>query len=314
MFRMIQALEAAGHICVIYLYDRFGGDIASHAAVIRRGWPSVRATVRDAKDSMDDVDGCVATSWPSAHVLASRSDTRTRRFYFVQDFEPYFFPRGSEYALAEDSYRFGFRCIAIGHMVAEQLRSEVGVDADLAEFGCDTDVYHLTNPGQRSGVVFYAKPDVPRRGYWLGVSALAEFHRRCPDQEIHVFGDQVGDIPFPVTRHDRLTPAGLNALYNRTIAGYAMSFTNISLVAEEMLAAGTIPVVNDSPYARADLTNQHARWARATPGAMADALVALVNDTEAAGLPVEVAGSVRKGRWEPAQKAMLNAIESEIYG
>ena len=53
--------------------------------------------------------------------------TPMRRLYFIQDFEPYFYGRGSMYSLAEDSYRFGFRCIALGQMVAGTLRSEVGI-------------------------------------------------------------------------------------------------------------------------------------------------------------------------------------------
>src|SRR5664279_1228217 len=57
---------------------------------------------------------------------------------------------------------------------------------------------------------------------------------------------------FPVVRHDRLRPAALNELYNQSIAGLAMSFTHILLVAEEMLAAGVIPIVNESAYSRAD--------------------------------------------------------------
>jgi len=40
IFRMIEALEAAGHRCVLELYDRFGGDLERHTAVIRSGWPA----------------------------------------------------------------------------------------------------------------------------------------------------------------------------------------------------------------------------------------------------------------------------------
>src|ERR1700709_227097 len=95
---------------------------------------------------------------------------------------------GSEYALALDSYRFGFHCISIGSGLPEILKSELDVDSDVVDFGCDTDVYHLDNTGPRNGVVFYAKPTVPRRGYVHNVAALSEFHRQHPEQEIHVFG------------------------------------------------------------------------------------------------------------------------------
>ena len=48
MFRMVSALESAGHECTMFLYDRYGGDVREHEETIRRGWPSVRARVVDA--------------------------------------------------------------------------------------------------------------------------------------------------------------------------------------------------------------------------------------------------------------------------
>ncbi|MET0886390.1 MAG: glycosyltransferase family 1 protein, partial [Mycetocola sp.] len=147
LFRMVEALERAGHDCVLFLYDRYGGDVRAHEQVIRSWWPEIKAEVRDATAGIDGVDASVASSWESAHVLARRGQAPMRRLYFIQDYEPYFYARGAMYALAEDSYRFGFRCIALGGMVAELLRSEVGVLPDVTEFGCDTSVYRLI-PGR----------------------------------------------------------------------------------------------------------------------------------------------------------------------
>jgi len=313
MLRMVTAMEEAGHTCVLYLYDRFGGRMERHSEVIRRGWPDVRAQVRDVADGLCGLDACVATSWQSAHVLASRPALATRRCYFIQDFEPFFYPRGSEYELAADTYRFGFHNIALGEMVASQLRSELGVPHSLAPFSCDRNVYSLSNVGDRSGVVFYAKPDVARRGYVLGKLALEEFHRRRPGDEIHVYGDRVGDLTVPFIQHERLTPAALNRLYNSTIAGLAMSFTNISLVAEEMLACGTIPVVNDSPFSRADLLNDSVAWVKPTPGSIADALCQLVEHRDIPARASAAAAGIRQDAWGAAGAAVVRIIEEEVY-
>ena len=313
MFRMMEALEAAGHTCVLYLYDRYGGDTARQIDVVRQWWPAVRADVRSIDDGIGPLDGVVATAWPTAHVLARRVTTATRRFYFVQDYEPYFYPLGTEYALAEDTYRFGFRCITVGRMIAGQLRVHFDIDADVAEFGCDTEVYHLTNRGQRSGVIFYAKPNVGRRGYQMGMLALAEFHRSNPDQPIHLFGETPRTADFPFVDHGKLRPAELNRLYNEVIGGFALSFTNVSLVPDEMLAAGAVPVANDSELARVSLPNPHVRWAPATPRALADALSEVVH----ADIPQQAAAAaadVRAGGWAPGQAALVSAIEDEIYG
>jgi hypothetical protein len=312
MFRMVEALEQAGHTCELLIYDRYGSPAESHEAVIRANWPGVRAAVRDARKGVDGPDVHIATSWGTAHVLARRVRLPSTRAYFIQDYEPYFYPRGSLYALAEDSYRFGFTCLALGNMVAECLKREAGVASVLVPFGCDTSVYSLTNCGERSGVVFYTKPDVSRRGYLLAMLGLAEFHQKHPDQPIHVYGEHPRGLPFPVVRHDRMTPADLNALYNRSIAGLAMSFTNISLVAEEMLAAGAIPIVNDSDLARADLDHPLVGWAPPTPSGIAGALGSAVDGYSTSVSPRAAAG-VHNG-WAASQQALVSAVEAAAYG
>ncbi|MBU5424216.1 glycosyltransferase family 1 protein [Cellulomonas hominis] len=313
MFRMVEALEEAGHRCVLYLYDRHSGDLAERAAVVRRGWPGVRAEVRDVADGIRGVDACVATSWQSAHVLARRGTAPMQRLYLVQDYEPWFYPHGAVHALAEDSYRLGLRPLALGEMVARHLR-DLGLDPDVVPFGCDTEVYRPLGGGPRNGVVLYAKPGVARRGYDLSRLALERFHRRHPEQEIHVYGDPARDLRVPATRHGGLGPAELNALYNRTIAGLAMSFTNISLVAEEMLAAGTVPVVNDSADARADLPDPHVRWAAPTPAAVADALSAAVTHPDLAAQATAAAAGVAGRSWAPARARLVHLVERHVRG
>ena len=313
LIRMISELEKQGHECVLFLYDRHGGDIRQQERVIREYWPSLKAPVRSVAAGIDGVDACVASGWQTAHALARHSEAEAlQRLYFIQDFEPYFYPRGSLYALAEDSYRFGFRPIALGHMVADLLRSEVGVEPDVVEFGCDTEVYSLTGTENRTGVVFYEKPGNDRRGFILGRLALEEFHRSHPDQPIHLYGGAGSQWTIPVIRHGRLTPPELNLLYNRSVAVIAMSFTNISLVAEEMLAAGTIPIVNDAASARADLAHPEAVWAAPTPGGIADALAATVAAPGIRERAERAAAGVRQG-WDDTARNVAALILAEIY-
>jgi glycosyltransferase involved in cell wall biosynthesis len=311
---MVEALEQAGHRCELFLYDRYGGDLREQERVIRQWWPSLRAGVHDAADGISAVDAVVASSWDTAHILAKRGAAPMRRLYFIQDYEPFFYARGSMYSLAEDTYRFGFRCIALGDMVADLLRSEVGVEADVTEFGCDTSVYRLLPGRRRAGVVLYARPEIPRRGYWLARLALERFHELRPDVDIHLYGERVKGLSFPAIQHGRLTPAELNELYNESIAGLAMSFTNISLVAEEMLAAGAVPIVNDSPHSRADLVNEHVSWATPTPEGIAAALAEAVSRPDVDARAAAASESVRQFGWTRAQADVVRIIEHEVYG
>lgn len=285
LFRMVEMAERRGHDCTLFLYDRNSDDVSRHSAVVREFWPELRADIRSATDGMAGVDAVVASSWGTAHVIASRAPATVNRFYFIQDYEPYFYPRGALYSFAEDTYRFGFTNIALGAMIANQLKAETGVDADaVVPFGWDNEKYRLLPRGladdQRSGVVYYAKRNVDRRGYILAKLALEEFNRMHPDEEIHVVGDRVENWSIPVTNHGSLTPNDLNILYNRTIASLSLSFTNISLLPEELMAAGNVPVLNDHEFSRAILDSPLAIWAKPTPKAIAQALSSAVSDPD----------------------------------
>ncbi|MCU1581238.1 MAG: glycosyl transferase group 1 [Microbacteriaceae bacterium] len=313
LFRMVAELERQGHDCVLFLYDRHGGDVDQHARVIREHWPNLRARILDAADGIDGVDACVASGWPTAHVLALRTaGTPIRRLYFIQDYEPYFYPKGALAAFAEDSYRLGFRSISLGHMVDELLRTEIGIEPDVVEFATDTDIYSLENTGERNGVVFYEKPGNDRRGYSLARLALEEFHRRRPEQQIHLYGDTGTAWSIPVVRHGRLSPVELNRLYNQTIAGLGLSFTNVSLVPDEMLAAGNIPIVNELASARANLPHPDVVWAPATPGGIADAIERTVLAPDIPGRAAHAASLVRPG-WDGTVQEVAAIILDEIY-
>lgn len=316
MFRMVEALEAAGHRCVLFVHDGQGGAGAQYEALIRTWWPAVRAEVRDTRGGLPPMDAYVATAWPTAHVLAKHDDVPGHRFYLAQDYEPYFYARGSVSTLAEDTYRFGFQTITIGHMVADELATRFGLRSVVAEFGCDTATYRVL-PEQatapRRDVAFYAKPGTARRGFELGVLALEQFHAAHPDVTIHTFGVSPRRLPFPTQAHAHVSPAELNRVYQGCAAGLAMSFTNISLIAAELLAAGVVPVVNDWAGSRADLDNPYAVWARPTPAGLAAGIeraVALAGATDPSAISASVAGV----SWDQARRVVVETVEATCAG
>jgi glycosyltransferase involved in cell wall biosynthesis len=198
-------------------------------------------------------------------------------------------------------------------MVASRLAEELGIIADATvPFGCDVGAYKLlprsSTAPPRDGIVYYAKRSVDRRGYLLAKHALGIFHGQHPEQEIHVFGDRVSDWAFPVTNHGSLTPSKLNVLYNQTIASLALSFTNISLVAEELMAAGNVPVMNDHPFGRADLSAPGAIWVPATPRAIARGLYEAVSTPDTQGRAQFLADSVRRD-WRLPSVLVCQEIE-----
>ena len=311
LFRLVEALEAAGHRCVLFLYDRHHGTGDLREKVIRRSWPRLRSEIRQVDDQLPPMDAYIATAWPTAHVIASRTPFPTQRMYLVQDFEPLFYPAGSQYVLAEDTYRFGFLQISVGHMVAETLRSRIGVACSVVEYGCDTAVYQVDQKASnRNGVAFYARRDTPRRGFELGMLALERFSKSNPSVPIHVFGEVLNRPPFPVENHGPLAPSDLARLYNSVAAGLSFSFTNVSLATEEMLACGVIPVVNDSEWVRRDFASPYVVWSRPTPQQVAQALTKAVTSRPDRA---DVGATARSVGWESAKVDFVRLVESKIY-
>jgi glycosyltransferase involved in cell wall biosynthesis len=315
MFRLISALEHAGHQCTLYVRDRHGWALEQHERRIRAWWPWVNAEVRDVADGIEDAHAIFATAWETAYViLASRA--RGRRFYLVQDFEPSFYPAGSESLLAEATYRFGFHGITAGRWLAPLLAREYGMPTDAFDFGRDL-TYGLDPaiaPSQRTGICFYSRPGTPRRAHELALLALELFAKQHPEVPIHLFGFKAKRLRFAATNHGLQTPEELNGLYNRCVGGLVLSATNVSLVPHEMLAAGCIPVVNDAEQNRVVLDNEHIAYAAATPFELARALSELVNRPTAERLAAATAaaGSVQETTWAEAGAEVVRIVERVV--
>jgi O-antigen biosynthesis protein len=316
MFRLIAGLESAGHRCVLYLRDKHGWALDQHVERIRAWWPSVNAEIRDAAGGIEDAHAIFATAWETAYpVLASPA--RGTRFYLVQDFEPSFYPAGSEALLAEATYRFGFHGVTAGRWLALRLRRDYDMAADHFDFGRDLQ-YALDpalDPSRRTGVCLYSRPDTPRRAFQLAVLALDLFAERHPEVDIHLFGSSPGTrLPFEATDHGLCTPEQLNALYNRCVAGLVLSATNVSLVPHEMLAAGCVPVVNDAEHNRIVLDNDHIAYAPATPFELADALCALVERpiSVRAAAATAASASVEGDSWDEAGAVVERVVRRVV--
>jgi hypothetical protein len=143
--------------------------------------------------------------------------------------------------------------------------------------------------------------------------ALEVFASRLPHVEIHIFGDKVGNLPFAFVDHGRIAPEEINELYNTCYAGLTLSFTNVSLVAQEMLAAGCIPVVNDSDLVRSDLKSPHVRYAMPSPHALASALEEILRVRDFDALSRAAAASVLGETWEDAGDK-VDAIIRRVLG
>ena len=316
MFRFVRYLEARGHTVRLYYYSTNGTQsVEELRTILKTHFIPMKAELLPWTGEMLPADAIVATGWETAYP-AFNSITDAHKFYFVQDYEPFFYPIGSESVLAENTYNFGFTGITAGRWLTEKLSKDFGMACDYFDFGSDATQYVYRNAGERKAVMFYARPVTPRRGFELGVLALTLFHRMHPDYTIHLVGWNVGDykLDIPVVNHGIVTPTKLDEIYNECAAGLVISLTNMSLLPLELLSSGCIPVVNDAPNNRLVSNNDHIKYAVPTPHALAQAMSEVVRRRDLPAYAKTASKSVGSLSWDDAGNKVVKLFEGALRG
>lgn len=316
IFRFIQYLENAGHKNNIYLYtEGINAPIDLILDSMGDSYPQVSAKMEwlDNNNSMVDSDILFCTSWETAYA-SKNAKTSARRFYFVQDYEPFFYPVGSLYSLARNTYNFGFFGITAGGWLSKKLSTEHNMRTAYYDFGADSQTYGLTNNNNRKEIFFYARPFTERRGFEMGILALEIFHNKHPEIIINFAGWDVSDyeIPFPYKNLKTLEISELKDLYNRCAAGLLLSYTNMSLLPLELLACGTIPVVNDGENNRLVSNNPYIAYADDNPHALAEKLSEIITMKNPTQFAQKASTSVELASWDESGKKFLEIIEKEV--
>lgn len=311
IFRFIEFLDKQGHTNNVYIYSMHDDMTLSQAR------ENVSAYCKAEKlhffrYGTKPIKGDIvfATGWETAYPVFNEKTT-ARKLYFIQDFEPYFYPMGTDYILAENTYKFGFHGITAGGWLSDKLSKEYGMITDHYDFGANKSHYGFKNTGDRKKIFFYARPVTERRGFDLGVMVLELFHKARPDYTIVMAGWDVSeyDIPFPYVNQKALPIEQLSGVYNECAAALVLSLTNMSLLPLELLACGTIPVVNDGLNNRLVNDNPYIAYTDASPQALADALIEAVDRKDAPSYAAKAAKSVQDADWKVSGKKFISIID-----
>ena len=126
-------------------------------------------------DELPFTDIAVCTIWHSAYALA-RFNATEAKYYFVQDYEPLFYPAGTLYALAEATYRFGFAGL-VNTPGLETIYASYGTPPRRSCLQSNSLSGGEEKPSSRPGapvqIVLYGRPQTDRNGFEL----LAEASR-----------------------------------------------------------------------------------------------------------------------------------------
>ncbi|MFM7207901.1 MAG: glycosyltransferase [Planctomycetaceae bacterium] len=237
-----------------------GCDAAGLHAKIAAAFPGLAGSVVTALDSAEAIrlipasDYSYATLWTTAYVLQKVRNTGLK-IYFIQDWEPLFYPAGSTSAQAELTYDFGFYGIANTRTLRRLYEDEHAGTATHFAPQVDPAVFHghpLRGSGGPIRLFFYGRPGHPRNGFELASAALKDLKSRVGDRvqilcagapwDVRDYGlegviESLGLLDYRAT----------GDLYRSCHVGFVMMMTrHPSYLPFEFMACGGLLVSNDN--------------------------------------------------------------------
>jgi glycosyltransferase involved in cell wall biosynthesis len=278
IFRMILHLEKAGHKCTVWVKDF---DYKRHPEGPRitaiNYYQPIKAHVLPltAHFAFSRGDALIATSWDTVEIVTANKSFHDH-FYLVQDYEPYFYPRGSDALEAEWTYMAALKTICASSWLDEIMRKKFGKVSEYFDLSYNPLVYgqDMSRTGQVSydqrpvvinekeyqrlpivRIAFYSRSRTERRAVSLALRGLEVLNQDSFTICVELFGEEKGKVKLPanVVGYDNgiLEPKQLSELYRACDIGLTFSATNYALVPQEMMACGlpVIEIANDSTRA-----------------------------------------------------------------
>ena len=269
-------------------------------------------------------DVSIATLWVTAYSVARARNTR-RKFYLIQDFEPQFYPAGTNYALAEEGYRLGLYGLCnTDRLLDIYQRDYDGVGGAFMPAVDDT-VFHARGrrPLRHDGpatVFVYARPGHWRNCWELASLALGEMKERLGDDvRIVTAGSwaRPDDLGRGIEHLGLLDYRDTGELYRRCDVGVALTVSaHPSYLPLELMACGVPVVAFDNPAGNWILEHEvNSLRCRRTVDGLSEAMSRLVVDPAAARAPgvgrrghhrrpvLELGGLLRRGLRHPRRPA-----------
>ncbi|SEU35543.1 glycosyltransferase [Stigmatella erecta] len=271
--------------------------------------------------TLPECDLAIATFWRSAYLILKHPQAYGRA-YFVQDFEPLFYPAGTMYGLAEQSYRLGLFGIFNTRGLHDFVTSNYGMKGLYFEPAVESSLFHDGRP-PRTGPVrifFYGRPSVERNAFELGLATLHQLKKELGGAvEILTAGEEwnpeqygvrgvinnLGVLPYEKTAD----------LYREIDVGLCFMFTkHPSYLPLEMMASGVTVVTNDNP-ANHWLLKHEENCLLAEPtfsGVLEQLRRAVLDNTARSRISATAAKRMRTTTWEQQVDQVYASLTSQV--
>lgn len=273
---------------------------------------------------MEPTDAAIATLWGSAYFLLRFNQTR-RKFYFMQDYEPLFYPAGSIYAQVEATYRFGYYGIANTPSIKKIYEEQYGGQAEAFLPCVDTNIFHPTQKANLTSsspmtIFFYGRPGHPRNGFELGAQALRLLKKRLGSRiRIVAAGDQWTPKDYGlqgvVENLGLLGYQQTAELYRTCEIGLIMMFTrHPSYLPFELMASGSLVVTNYNPATTWFLQDHgNCRLAQTSAACIAEVLEeAVLDEAERKRITADAVQQIQASynKWDDQIEKIYNYMRS----
>lgn len=317
IFRMVKWLEIFGHTCSIKVINPVEGRTnLERIDILLKNYQIVRADIDLLGEDLGETDVLIATSWETAYVVSSTKGVEAK-FYFVQDYEPLFYPMGSFALAALETYKFDLACICASPWLKQKVEEKYGKWARSFFLAADENYRFLGKAKSNAPlrIAFYARMHTARRAVELGLLALELLAENGESFVVDFFGS---DMPFEETPFESrnwgiLDSVALNELYNDADIGICFSSTNYSLVPQEMMVC-KLPVVEiDTESVRSIFPDGVVALAGPSPMSISTVISDLLKDETKRELQASKGFEWAKVfNWEGAARTVERAIIDRI--
>jgi glycosyltransferase involved in cell wall biosynthesis len=319
IFRTIRFLESFGHQNTIWImWNSQWGSASNAKKIISDHFQNLNAEVgfineNDCGKLKGDI--IIATEWRSAYFVRAIERFR-KRMYFVQDFEADFFPKGTEYFLAQNTLDFGFHAITAGKWLKSVLNKRGLNDVGYFELAYDSQNYFppKNQVKESNRIAFYSRTATPRRLSEMGMLAFQILSEERNDFHVDIFGERNnGKLPFQFKSHGILDAKNLGFLYRDCTLGMVFSSTNYSLIPQEMMACGLPVIEMDGENTRKTFPRDSVILAKPDPELIAQAISNLLDDINLRNkISKNALNYVNSLSWEKSSKQVEAILKNSI--
>ena len=202
------------------------------------------------------VDATVCSLWTTAYYSLKFNNTK-RKFYFIQDFEPQFYPAGSTMAQVEATYRFGFYGIANTETLKEIYQNEFNGVVESFDPVVDSSVFYPPKSEIKNDNVVtiftYGRPDHPRNAFELSINILKKIKEKY-GKKVRIISAGAEWNPKELGLDEIIENLGIldyketGELFRNSDLGLIMMFTkHPSYIPLELMACKCLVVSNYNP-------------------------------------------------------------------